>query len=370
VNRITERQRKPHNSSARIVKQQLTHNLISIPLPLAQHCLFGFIGKMQPVARRRHGSFKKMAKTAAAVATVTIASFGQGKKTFKLKTLRGPSYRVETVPQPEVRQVFERSHLLDRIYGNVHTCGPDTFRSRDANTNHVISADVVVAQNSDVNQTSASSSLRTRPRENLTDSHTIPKRFKRIEARAAQEIAVDNIRGWVNRSLDELDIRITVVSVDAENVYHNSKDTDTLIFINLKSCETVSCCVEDLDLLHVRREDVLRCMRKNKTVLKCFGGDYYRRERPQAVYPPKNTILADHKCGLAKVLRLKDPREGSIVNNLLRIFKVDKSGAPDSLDNVSPERKIPCTLKVPYLGFRVRRRFMLYAPSHRYFASL
>ena len=233
---------------------------------------------MQPAARRRHGSFKKVAT--AAVATVTIASFGQGTEEsplFKLKTLRGPDYPAKPLPQLRISE--EYSHELASPYGHVHTCGPDTFRSRDANTNHVISADVVVAQNSDVNQTSSSSSLTARPREDLTDDHKIPKRLKRIEARAAQEIAVNNIRGWVNRSLDELDIQITVESVDAENVYHNSKDTDTLIFINLKSCETVSCCVEDLDLLHVRREDVLRCMKKNKTVLKCFGGDYYRRER-------------------------------------------------------------------------------------------
>ena len=303
---------------------------------------------MQPAARRRHGSFKKVAT--AAVATVTIASFGQGTEEFDLITRRGPSYRVETVPQPEGRQVFERSHLLDRIYGNVHTCGPDTFRSRDANTNHVISADVVVAQNSDVNQTSSSSSLTARPREDLTDDPKIPKKAKRIEARAAQEIAANNIREWVGEALTEHDIQITVVSVDAENVYHNSKDTDTLIFINLKSCETVSCCVEDLDLLHVRREDVLRCVKKNKRELKCFGGDYYRRERP--VRRPRKTILGRDSV-VTQVLRLKDPREGGIVRNLLAFFIEDDSGAPDSLGNVSPERKIPCTLKVPYLGFCV-----------------
>ena len=109
--------------------------------------------------------------------------------------------------------------------------------------------------------------------------------------------------------------------------------------------------MEDLDLLHVRREDVLRCMKKNKTVLKCFGGDYYRRER--RFCRPRKTTLSSSRGALAQVLRLKDPREGSIVGNLMRFFKEDKSGAPGSLDNVSPERKIPCTLKVPYLGFRV-----------------
>ena len=310
---------------------------------------------MQPAARRRHGSFKKVAKTAAAVATVTIASFGQGTEEFDLITRRGPSYRVETVPQPEGRQVFERSHLLDRIYGNVHTCGPDTFRSRDANTNHVISADVVVAQNSDVNQTSSSSSLKARPREDLTDNHRIPKRLKRIEARAAQEIAVENIRGWVGKALDLLDIRITVESVDAENVYHknSSKGTDTLIFVNLQACSTVSCLVEDVDLLHVRWEDVLRCVKKNKRELKCFGGDYYRRERRRVYRPPSNTTLSSSRGALAQVLRWKHPREGSIVRNLLELLIKDESGASDSLAKVSPERKIPCTLKVPYLGFRV-----------------
>ena len=308
---------------------------------------------MQPAARRRHGSFKKAAKTAAAVATVTIASFGQGKKTFKLKTLRGPDYPAKPLPQLIDREEFKYSHELWSPHDHVVICGADTFRSRDANTNHVISADVVVARNSDLNQTSSSSSLKARPREDLTDDHKIPKRPKRIEARAAQEIAVDNIREWVGTALEELDIRITVESVDAENVYHNSKGTDTLIFINLKPCETVSCCVEDLDLLHVRREDVLRCMKKNKTVLKCFGGDYYRRERRRVYRPPSNTTLSSSRGALAQVLRLKDPREGSIVGNLMRFFKEDKSGAPGSLDNVSPERKIPCTLKVPYLGFRV-----------------
>ena len=56
---------------------------------------------------------------------------------------------------------------------------------------------------------------------------------------------------------------------------------------------------------------------------------------------------------MTQVLRLKDPREGGIVRNLLAFFIEDESGAPDSLDKVSPERKIPCTLKVPYLGFCV-----------------
>ena len=308
---------------------------------------------MQPPAARRRGSFKKMAKTAAAVATVTIASFGQGTEEFDLITRRGPSYRVETVPQPEGRQVFERSHLLDRIYGNVHTCGPDTFRSRDANKHHVVSADVVVAQNSDVNQTSSSSSHKTRPREDLTDDPKIPKKAKRIEARAAQEIAANNIREWVGEALTEHDIQITVVSVDAENVYHNSKDTDTLIFINLQGCATVSCLVEDVDLLHVRREDVLRCVKKNKRELKCFGGDYYRRERRRVYRPPSNTTLSSSRGALAQVLRWKHPREGSIVRNLLDLLIKDESGAPGSLDNLSLERKIPCTLKVPYLGFCV-----------------
>ena len=129
---------------------------------------------MQPPARRKHGSFTKVVKTAAAVATVTIASFGQGKKTFKLKTLRGPDYPAKPLPQLRISE--EYSHELASPYGHVHTCGPDTFRSRDANTNHVISADVVVAQNSDVNQTSSSSSLKARPREDLTDNHKIPKK--------------------------------------------------------------------------------------------------------------------------------------------------------------------------------------------------
>ena len=310
---------------------------------------------MQPAARRRHGSFKKAAKTAAAVATVTIASFGQGKKTFKLKTLRGPDYPAKPLPQLRISEEFKYLHELASPYGHVVMCGPDTFRSRDANTNHVISADVVVAQNSDVNQTSSSSSLKARPREDLTDNHRIPKRLKRIEARAAQEIAVENIRGWVGKALDLLDIRITVESVDAENVYHknSSKGTDTLIFVNLQACSTVSCLVEDVDLLHVRWEDVLRCVKKSKRELKCFGGDYYRRERPQTVCRPRKTILAGGRSALAQVLRLKDPREGGIVRNLLDLLIKDESGAPDSLENVSPDRKIPCTLKVPYLGFCV-----------------
>ncbi len=305
---------------------------------------------MQRAARRKHGSFTKVIKTAATVAW--FASSGEDDiKPFPLITRRPLSYPREPLPQLRDREEFKYSHELWSPHDHVVMCGADTFRSRDANTNHVISADVVVARNSDLNQTSSSSSLKARPREDLTDDHKIPKRPKRIEARAAQEIAVDNIREWVGTALEELDIRITVESVDAENVYHNSKGTDTLIFINLKPCETVSCCVEDLDLLHVRREDVLRCMKKNKRVLKCFGHDYYRRER---VYrPPSNTTLSSSRSALAQVLRLKDPREGSIVGNLMRFFKEDKSGAPGSLDNVSPERKIPCTLKVPYLGFRV-----------------
>lgn len=305
---------------------------------------------MQPVARRRHGSFKKVAT--AAVATVTIASFGQGTEEsplFKLKTLRGPDYPAKPLPQLRISEEYDYSHELASPYGHVVMCGADTFR-RDANTNHVISADVVVAQNSDVNQTSSSSSLRARPREDLTDNHKIPKRLKRIEARADKARAVENIRGWVGTALKELDIRITVESVDAENVYHkdSSKGTDTLVFVNLQACATVSCLVEDVDLLHVCREDVLRCVKKSKRELKCFGGDYYRREHSR----PRKTRLGRDSV-VTQVLRLKDPREGGIVRNLLRVFKEDDSGAPDSLDNVSPERKIPCTLKVPYLGFCV-----------------
>jgi hypothetical protein len=309
---------------------------------------------MQPAApRRRHGSFKKTAKTAAAVATVTIASFGQGNDKFPLITRRPLSYPREPLPQLRDREEFKYSHELASPYDHVVMRGADTFRSRDANTDHVISTDVVVAQNSDVNQTSASSSLRTRLREDLTDDPKIPKRPKRIEARAAQEIAVNNIRGWVPTALEQHDIRITVVSVDAENVYHNSKDTDTLIFFNFEACATVSCLVEDVDLLHVRREDVLRCVKKNKRELKCFGGDYYRRERRRVYRPPSNTTLSSSRGALAQVLRWKEPREGSIVRNLLELLIKDESGASDSLAKVSLERKIPCTLKLPYLGFRV-----------------